>query len=137
MKENPSVILYDGYCNLCNGSVHFVIRRDRKNKFRYASLDSDAGRSLLSSAVIDKQGGDSIVYLENEKIFLRSTAVLRILLKLGRGWQIFYILILIPPFIRDPLYKMIARSRHRWFGRSGVCYLVAPQLQYKHNSENT
>jgi predicted DCC family thiol-disulfide oxidoreductase YuxK len=137
MKESSLVILYDGHCNLCNRALRFVIRRDAENKFQYASLESAAAISLISGAVIDKQAEDSIVYVEDKKIYLRSTAVLRILKKMGRGWQFFYILMLIPRFIRDPLYDVIAVNRHRWFGRSKDCFILSNDQQYHHNSEQT
>ena len=116
MPDNVPVILYDGHCNLCNGAVNFVIKRDRENIFRFASLQSEVGQSMLSGFSGIKQNIDSIVYHEDKNIYLKSTAVLLILKKLGRGWQLLYILIIFPPFVRDPVYDLIARYRKSWFG---------------------
>lgn len=131
MPEPHPVIIYDGYCNLCNGAVSFVIRHDRKNIFRFASYQSEQGMSILSGVSIKKQNADSIVYVDDTKIYLRSTAVFRILKKLGRGWQLLYVLIIIPPFIRDPLYDLLAKNRYRWFGRRNHCPILPDEKQAK------
>ncbi len=135
MPDNVPVILYDGHCNLCNGAVNFVIKRDRENIFRFASLQSEVGQSMLSGFSGIKQNIDSIVYREDKNTYLKSTAVLRSLRKLGRGWQLLYIFIIFPPFVRDPVYDLIARHRKSWFGRSDQCMLIPSERHYTSDCE--
>ena len=118
------IILFDGVCNLCNGAVRFIIKRDRFGKFRFASLQSDAGRALLERNGVTRWGTDSIVYIPQQgDAFRESSAVLYILKELGRGWQLFFPLIHIPAFLRDGIYRFIARNRYRWFGKKEKCML--------------
>ena len=123
MSNKRSIILYDGFCMLCSWSLQFVVKRDLKSLFAYLPLQSGRAAAILAKYSIDKQHFDSLVYLEGEKIYLRSTAILRILLKLGRGWQFLYFLIIIPRPLRDFIYNVIARYRYRWFGRRKSCLI--------------
>ena len=118
------IILFDGVCNLCNGAVRFIIKRDRFGKFRFASLQSDAGRALLERYGVTHWGTDSIVYIPQQgDAFRESSAVLYILKELGQGWQLFFPLIYLPTFLRDGIYRFIARNRYRWFGKKEKCIL--------------
>lgn len=131
MQNKQAVILYDGYCKLCSRSLQFVIRRDRKNKFSYVSLQSEQGAALISEMAKDKQYADSIVYYDGENFYQRSTAVLKILRRLKRGWQFFYIFMLVPRVLRDLVYNFIARNRYDWFGRRNDCYIPDNQAHSK------
>ena len=124
MENERPTIFYDGYCNLCNGALKLVIKRDRDHLFRYIPIQSDQGAKLLTALPTDKQAGDSIVYIDGEKIYLRSTAILKILFRLGRIWHVLMIFMIVPERYRDKIYNWIARNRVRWFGRSRVCMLV-------------
>jgi predicted DCC family thiol-disulfide oxidoreductase YuxK len=104
----------------------FVIRKDKRARIRFASLQSEAGKSLLSAAGLNPDSADTVVYISGDKTFLRSSAVLNLLNDLGGGWRLFYSLIIIPSFIRDFIYNLIARSRYRIFGRRQSC-LVPPK----------
>mgnify|MGYP000246459720 CR=1 FL=1 len=126
MSDQHPVIFFDGYCKLCNAAVQFVIRHDKADKFRFVSLQSHRAGVLLKRSQIDKQEYDSIVYRENGKIYQQSDAVLRICRQLGGGWRIFYVFMLIPRFLRDPIYRFVARNRYRWFGRRNECSLLPP-----------
>ena len=117
------IILFDGTCNLCNGSVSFVIKHGGKDKFLFLALQSEQAKGLLPENYIIEQSPDSIVYLENKKVYLRSTAILNILKRMGRGWKVLYVFIIIPRVLRDPLYDFVARNRHRWFGKNDYCEL--------------
>ena len=118
------IVLFDGVCNLCNGAVRFIIKRDRFGKFRFASLQSDAGRALLERNGVMHWGTDSIVYIPQQgDAFSESSAVLYILKELGRGWQLLFPLIHLPGFLRDGIYRFIARNRYRWFGKKEKCML--------------
>lgn len=122
-----AVVLFDGVCNLCNASVRFIIRRDPKARFRFASLDSPAAPTLLASA--PRPLPDSIVLIENGRLYTQSAAALRIARGLSWPWPALYALILIPRPLRDALYAFIARRRHRWFGRQESCPLPTPELR--------
>ena len=116
-----SIILYDGVCNLCNNSVQFVIKRDKKQQFLFTSLQSDAAAKLLLQFYNKKIELNSIVLIEENKVYDKSTAVLRIARKLNPFWNIFYIFIIVPKSFRDLVYDFIAKNRYKWFGKQDKC----------------
>jgi predicted DCC family thiol-disulfide oxidoreductase YuxK len=122
------IILFDGICNLCNGIVQFIIRHDPEGKFKFASLQSEAGKALLQRAGLPENGLDTIVYFSEEHKYIRSAAALRILRDLGGFWKLVYVLIIIPAPIRDFVYNGIANSRYKVFGRREICMVPAPDL---------
>lgn len=124
-----AIVLFDGVCNFCNASVQFILKRDPKGYFRFASLQSDAGRELLAQYHIDPQKNDSIVLIENGRAYLRSTAALRISRRLVAGWPAIYAFMAVPGFIRDGMYDFIAKNRYRWFGRKDQCMMPEPGWQ--------
>jgi predicted DCC family thiol-disulfide oxidoreductase YuxK len=126
MTGEQSVIFYDGQCKVCNLAVGFVIRRDRRNKFHFSSLQSDTAAEALPGIQINKQYPESIVYLRDGKTYQHSGAVLQICKDLGRGWQILYVFMLVPAPIRDLVYRYIAQNRYRWFGRNSACPVIPP-----------
>ena len=131
------VVLFDGVCNLCAGTVRFIIPRDRHRRFRFASLQSDAGRRILAAAgatpsqpteartLDDPPPTDepppSLVLVANGRTYLRSTAALRIAAGLGGGWPLLAAFLVIPAPLRDLAYGFVARNRYRWFGRETAC----------------
>jgi predicted DCC family thiol-disulfide oxidoreductase YuxK len=121
MNNSGTILLFDGGCNLCNGLVKFVVRRDISGKIKFASLQSDTGKSLLAKAGLVPDSIDTVVYFSGEKTYFRSSAVLNLLNDLGGGWRLFYALIIIPVFIRDFFYNLVARNRSKLFGRSDSC----------------
>lgn len=121
----PPIIYYDGVCNLCNGIVKFVIKRDPGHYFRFASLQGKAGTLLREK---HQNTGDSLILVEDGKLFTGSTAALRIARRLKGGWRLCYALIIIPPFFRNFFYRFIAANRYKWFGRSESCMAPAPEL---------
>jgi predicted DCC family thiol-disulfide oxidoreductase YuxK len=123
------IVLFDGVCNLCSGSVQFILRRDRGARFRFASLQSPAGRELLARLAIDSAGIDSVVVIEGERWFKESDAALRIARHLGGLWTLLTVLRLIPRPLRDRAYRFIARHRYRWFGKRDTCWLPTPELR--------
>lgn len=124
------VLLFDGVCNLCNGSVQFIIRRDPEARIRFAALQSNAARSLLASIGVQPESlPDSMVLVENGTMFTRSTAVLRVVKQLRFPWPLLYVLVIIPPPLRNWMYDIIARRRYRWFGRQDACMMPTPGLQ--------
>ena len=123
------VIFFDGVCNLCNRSVQFVIKRDRAKKFRFASLQGKSAAFVLKELNISPADSDSFILLENDKVYTRSTAALRVLRELGGLWKLFYVFIIVPPFIRDGIYNFIARKRYKWFGKREECMIPTPELK--------
>jgi len=128
MQKNP-VVLFDGVCNLCNSSVQFLIRRDRQARLRFASLQSEFGQAVLQKFNLPQSDFNSFVLWEGEKIYLRSSAALRIARYLGGFWRFFQIFWIVPPFIRNALYDLIARNRYKWFGKKTECMMPRPELK--------
>ena len=117
------VILFDGVCNLCSGAVQFVIKRDPKDIFRFASLQSDYGEKVLLNYQLGIKNYTSFVLLDNERIYTKSTAALMVAKKLSGGIKFMYAFIVVPAFIRDFVYSIIAKNRYRWFGKKNECWL--------------
>jgi predicted DCC family thiol-disulfide oxidoreductase YuxK len=131
MEDNKSLLLFDGVCNLCNSSVQFILLRDKKDRFRFASLQSDYGQSLLREHNLPTESFNSLVLVENGKIYQKSTAALRIARKLKGLWPLLFAFIIIPPFIRNFVYDIIAKNRYRWFGKKEECMLPRPEWKQK------
>lgn len=126
-----SIILFDGVCNLCNGAVNFVIKRDPGNVFKFTPLQEKQGVLLLKTHAVDTQKLDSIVLIENEKVYVKSSAALRIARKLSGLWPLFFVFLIIPSFIRDGVYDFIAKNRYKWFGKKEQCMIPTPGLREK------
>lgn len=123
------IILFDGFCNLCCFSVQFIIKRDSESQFKFAPIQSIIGQELLSQYNISSLKVDSIIYLKDDRYFLRSSAVLNILKDLGGGWRLFYLLIVIPKFIRYFVYSVIARTRYKIFGKRDKCMVPDEKIK--------
>ncbi len=129
--ENKSIILFDGVCNLCNNSVQFIIKRDHKHRFLYASLQSDAAQRILLQFQLKSSDLDSIILIENGKVYQKSTAILKIVKHLNSSWKLSYGFIIIPKFIRDFIYTIIAKNRYKWFGKREVCMVPTKELKMR------
>ena len=121
------VILFDGVCNLCNRSVQFFIRRDRDALFRFASLQSDFGQSFLQKHGLAREHFSSFILVEDGIYHTKSTAVLKALEYLP-GWSWMRVFFIVPVFLRDGLYQVIARNRYRWFGKKEHCWVPTTEL---------
>lgn len=131
-KDNapaPPVILFDGVCKLCNRSVNFILRIDRTGRLKMASLQSDYGRRVLEDHGLKSGPLDSMMLLEGTRLTTKSTAVIRISKYLGRAWPLCMGALIIPRFIRDILYDVIAKNRYRWFGQYDTCPLPDPEFE--------
>lgn len=134
---NHKVILFDGVCNLCNGTVVFIIKRDKRNVFKFATLQSEVAHDLLipfSSNEKNQESSnalDSIILLENGKKHTKSSAALRIAKHLSGAYPLLYGLMIIPKFLRDWGYSIIAKNRYKWFGKKESCMIPTPELQKK------
>jgi predicted DCC family thiol-disulfide oxidoreductase YuxK len=114
-KEN--ILLFDGFCILCSRLVNFITKRDKKAKFLFISLQSASGQALLKKFGLPTDNFDSVVYISSDKYFLKSSAILHLLKELGGIWKLFFVFIIVPNFIRDFIYKIIAKTRYKIFGR--------------------
>jgi predicted DCC family thiol-disulfide oxidoreductase YuxK len=126
MEKTP-IILFDGHCNLCHKSVNLILTIDRRHIIKLAPLQSDFGRSVLQKFGLETEDLNTLVLLEGEKLSTMSTAVIRTTKYLGGIWPVALVLLLIPRLIRDRIYKLVARNRIRWFGRSETCRLSNPE----------
>jgi len=131
IPNDKKIVLFDGLCNLCSRGVQFIIERDKKNQFLFASLQSNAASEILKKFNQQTNELHSFVLIDDDKIYTRSSATLRVLKYLSRGWRLCYALIIIPKFIRDAVYDYIARHRYKWFGKKSACWIPTDQLKQK------
>ena len=123
------VILFDGVCNLCNGAVQFIIKRDKTSKFLFASLQSDFGQSQLQKFGLDPSELHSIIALDNGKFFERSDAALTIASGLAQPWPMLGVFRILPRFFRDWIYDLISKNRYKIFGKRESCMIPTPELK--------
>lgn len=123
------IVLFDGECNLCNATVQFIIRHDRRRMFRFASLQGDYGSRLLASLGIPDMTPDTFLLQADGKVYLRSEGALHTLRRLGFPWSLSYAFIILPAGLRDAVYAYVAKNRYRWFGKRETCYLPTPELR--------
>ena len=128
---NHKIILFDGVCNLCNRSVTYVIKRDKKDRFRFAPFQDEAGQRLIAKYNIDRAKTDSIVLIDDGKVYIKSTAALRISRYLGGGYPLLYGFMIVPNFIRNWVYDYVAHNRYKWYGKKDSCMVPTPELQSK------
>ena len=131
MNKINNILLFDGLCNLCNGSVNFILKRDKIGKFKFASLQSGRGIDLCKQHNIDTNIVDSIVLIKNDSVFIKSSAVLEIVKDMPIGWRLFRIGIILPKFICDWLYDIIAKHRYKIFGKKDECPIPPKDVQYR------
>ena len=131
MHPDKPVILFDGICNLCSNSVLFILRRDKKNQFLFGSLQGKTGQGYLAKFNLPADTFNSFMLVEGDTLYTRSTAALRMVKHLGGGWSLLYAFIIIPQFIRDAVYNIIAKNRYKWFGKKEVCWVPTPALKQK------
>ena len=130
MEElNHPVILFDGVCNLCNSSVQFIIKHDKKSIFRFASLQSEFGKRIIEKFDLANKNIDSVMLFENNTVQLKSTAALLIAKRLSGIYSALYVFIIIPKFMRDSIYDFVALNRYRWFGKQESCMIPKPELK--------
>ena len=125
-----AIVLFDGVCNLCNAVVRFVIERDPRGRFQFATLTSaTAARTLSSTAGGTAPLADSIVLVDEGRVFTKSDAALRLARNLTFPWPLFYGLIVLPRGVRDRIYDFVARHRYSWFGRRDACMVPSPSIR--------
>ena len=129
------ILLFDGHCNFCNAWVRLIVRRDTSKKIRFAALQSAAGRRLLEEHKIDINYTDSLVFFEEERFSVSSTAALRIYSYLKVWERHLQLLAVVPRPVRDALYHFIAKYRYKWFGRREQCMVPTQELRERFLSE--
>lgn len=129
--NDTAILLFDGVCNLCNSSVHFIIQHDKKDRFKFAAIQSEIGKELFKKFNMDPSLTDSLVLIELNRFYNRSTAALRIAKHLDGLYPLLYIFIIIPPFIRDGIYDLIAKNRYKWFGKKEACMIPSDEIRSK------
>ncbi|MFK8164964.1 MAG: thiol-disulfide oxidoreductase DCC family protein [Lewinella sp.] len=132
MSDSHPILFFDGVCNLCNGAVQWFITRDKSERLRFASLQSDLAQELLPAAGVDPSSLSSLVLLEGGKAYSKSTGALRATGHLGGIWSpLASTLSLFPRFIRDGVYDLIAKYRYQWFGKEEACMLPRPEWKHR------
>lgn len=130
--QGKKIILFDGVCNLCNGAIQFIIKRDKKDTFRYAALQSELGQKLTRERGIDTTQIDSFILIEEGvAYFIKSDAALEIANDFGGIWKLLQVFKWIPASFRNVIYDFIAQNRYKWFGRKDQCMIPTPDLQAK------
>lgn len=129
MASSTAIVLFDGVCRFCDGSVHFLIDHDPAGRLRFAALQSRTGQELLERFGLPRDRFDSLVLVEGDRCWRRSTAALKIAGHLAPPWRYASALLLMPAFLRDPLYGLLAANRYRWFGQMDACRVPTPELR--------
>lgn len=132
MAEYPQlhpILLFDGVCNFCDGSVKFIIKRDPKKIFRFASIQSEAGKNLLMKFCLPINDLNTMVMIEGDKYYTKSSAAIQITKKLSGLWPVLCISEIIPKRIRDRMYDCLARNRYKWFGKKETCMIPSRDLR--------
>jgi predicted DCC family thiol-disulfide oxidoreductase YuxK len=128
VEEHP-VILFDGVCNFCNGSVNFLLKRDKKDAFRFAPLQSASGQKLLAQYNLSREEFASFILIEKGQAYQKSTAALKVMNHLPWYWKEVQLFRIIPVFLRDAIYDFIARNRYKWFGKKEACMIPTPEMR--------
>ncbi len=132
VPNNKKLILFDGVCNLCNSSVQYVIKHDKKDIFLFAPLQSNIGQTLIKKHNIDSNKIDSVLLYTPEKdITYKSTAALKIGAQLGFPTNLMVIFLIVPAIIRNWFYDFIAKNRYKWYGKNEACMIPTPELKGK------
>lgn len=116
-----SIVFFDGYCNLCNRSIDYLIRKDKHQKLRYASQQSNFAQDFFQTLQFDLQAAESIVFYNQGKVYIKSSAVLKIMSVLGFPYNLMAVFFIIPNFLRNSIYNFIAANRYQWFGKKSTC----------------
>lgn len=130
-QTSENVIFFDGVCNLCHGLVQFVIRRDPRDRFRFASLQSEFAHQYLKPYGLDPSTLDSLILIQNGVPYRKGKGAVRIFSSLRAPWPVFKLFHWLPAWLLDPLYDFVARYRYRWFGRKEQCPLPDPAQAHR------
>ncbi|WP_116127859.1 thiol-disulfide oxidoreductase DCC family protein [Lewinella sp. IMCC34183] len=129
MDTSHPILFFDGVCNLCNGSIQFILKHDHRGELRFASLQSDVAKELLPPFGIDPDALNTVVLYHNGQVYTQSNAVLRTLKLMGGAWSYLYGLGLVPQELRNLVYEIISDNRYAWFGKQEACMLPRPEWE--------
>lgn len=131
IQDEYNLVLFDGVCNLCNKAVDFIIRKDKKNKFKVGALQNPIVKDLLKTYKIDESYLDSLILIQGDEVFYKSSAALLIAKNLGGLWRILYLGMVLPQSLRDAIYEWVGKNRYNWFGKKDSCRLPSPDEKQK------
>lgn len=129
--HTQKIILFDGVCNFCGHWVNFALNRDKKGELLFTTLQGETAKTLLPKYGINPSALTSVVFIDGNKAYTQSSAALRICKYLNRGWPLLYGFIIVPRFLRDAVYNIIARNRYRWYGKKDSCMVPAPGVRHR------
>ena len=124
-----NIIIFDGVCNLCNASVKFIIKKDKKGIFKFLPLQSEKTEKVLEQFEVDVKNIDTVILIKDKKLFFKSDAALEIADSFDYPWKAFYFLTFIPKFIREGVYTFIASHRYNWFGKRKTCMIPTDEIK--------
>lgn len=128
---NKTILLYDGECSFCNGAVQWIIPRDPHHHIYFAAQQGELGQALRKQYGISDEI-DSLVLVDRGKAYVYSAAAIKAAKYLHRAWPLVQLLLLIPAFIRDPIYRYVAKHRYQWFGKQQACLLPTPEIRARY-----
>ncbi|MBK9792533.1 MAG: thiol-disulfide oxidoreductase DCC family protein [Sphingobacteriales bacterium] len=128
MNDSDKIVLFDGVCNFCATSVQFIIRHDKTNSLKFSSLQSALGQELLTKYNMSKDL-EGVVFIENNKAYFKSAAAFKIVRYFGGFWRILNVFSILPLFVTDFGYDIIAKNRYRWFGKKDSCMIPSPEIR--------
>jgi predicted DCC family thiol-disulfide oxidoreductase YuxK len=117
------IVIFDGVCVLCESSVRFIIKHDKAGLFKFAAAQSDMGRKLLTQLGVEAMASQTLILVKDGKAYQKSDAALEIAGSLDGPWKALAVFKIIPRWLRDPIYSIMARQRYRWFGRNEACMI--------------
>ncbi len=129
--NHKDIVLFDGYCHLCNSSIRFIIKHEKNQKLFFASLQSSTGVKLLKQFQIDAQTTDSIVLIQGNQAYVKSSAALRISKYLKGLYPLLYGFMIVPSVLRNWVYDFIARNRYTWFGKIEYCEIPDEKMKQR------
>jgi predicted DCC family thiol-disulfide oxidoreductase YuxK len=126
-EEKRILVFFDGVCHLCQGTVQFILKRDRHQRFAFAPLQGETAKQYLSVPPEDLAMPESVIVWHEGKTRERAAAIFYILQNLSWPWSWLSVFRFVPTFVSDPLYRLVARNRYRWFGRTESCMMPRPE----------
>lgn len=127
--QDGAIVLFDGTCAFCEGAVRFIARRDPGGYFRFGASQSPKAEGLLAAHRVSRASARSIILIEEGRVYLRSTATLRIAARMTFPWSVLRVGLLIPAPLRDSVYRIVAAIRHRLAGQSNACEVPPPEIR--------
>ena len=123
--KNKKIIFFDGVCHLCNSFVDTVVSLDRSHVFQFAPFQGETAKALLNDQ--DRNSLETVIYFEAGVPYRKSSAVIKILTKLGGPYKLLNLGWIIPRFLRDAMYGFVAKNRYAWFGKEETCRIPTPE----------